>query len=558
MNSRCARWAAALLPIVATISSLASAADQNVCAGVSPVSNTSLTRVTVASGMTAATSGPLFVTAPPGDTKRIFIVLQNGIIRQLARGAGETAHTVFMDIDARVTSGGNEQGLLGLAFGPSFATNGFFYVNYTRNDGDTIISRFRTLDGTPNTNGDPASETILLRIDQPESNHNGGWMSFGPDGFLYIAQGDGGGGGDLHGVCGNGQEKAALLGKLLRIDPTGTVGTAPDCGLDAGPYTVPPGNPFVDGPLGNCDEVWSYGLRNPWRNSFDSQNGDLYLGDVGQGCWEEVSWTPGTSTGGENYGWRSFEGRHCYNSPAGCSATSSPASSCTPACSDPAPVGDPIPNGTRLPIWDYSSSFGSECSVVGGYVYRGCRMPNFRGTYFYGDYCVGSVLSFQQSGGAATNHRSWTAQLGASLAFDLTSFGTDAQGELYMTDRDGLVYMALPPLPDFEVSGEGAADRLLLSKNGSWTWEDLQLSSRHPISAYRIYRANVADGVFNAGEIFDCLFTSPVPAWPSGGDPSSPGPDGMFAYVVTAQNLAAQQTSPGGTPVRALGLGACP
>lgn len=557
MNCRAARWATALLPIVVTLSSGTNAAAQNVCTGVSPVLNTNLTRVTVASGMTGGTSGPLFVTAPPGDVKRIFIVLQNGIIRQLLRGDGETAHTVFMDIDARVGSFGDEQGLLGLAFSPNFATDGFFYVNYTRNDGATIISRFKTIDGTPDTVGDPASETILLRIAQPSSNHNGGWLGFGPDGFLYIGQGDGGGSGDAHGVCGNGQEKAALLGKLLRIDPTGTVGSAPDCGLDAGPYTVPPGNPFADGPSGNCDEVWAYGLRNPWRNSFDPQNGDLYLGDVGQGCWEEIDWTPGTSTGGENYGWRLFEGRHCYNSLQGCGATSSPAG-CTPACSDPAPVGDPLANGTKLPIWDYSSNAGPECTVVGGSVYRGCRMPNFRGKYFYGDYCAGTVLSFQQSGGVATNHQSWTAQLGSSLAFDLTSFGTDAQGELYMTDRDGLVYMALPPLADFEVSGRGAADQLVLSKTGDWTWEDLPFTSRHPISAYRIYRANVADGVFNLGETFDCVKTSTAPVWPAGGDPANPGPDGMFAYVVTAQNVAAQQTSPGGTPTRTLGINACP
>ncbi len=558
MNTRAARWATTLLPIVVTFFSGTDAAGQGICKGVSQVSNTNLTRVTVASGMSSGTSGPLFVTAPSGDAGRIFIVLQNGIIRQLLRGAGPTDHTIFLDIDARVGSVSDEQGLLGLAFSPSFETNGFFYVNYTRNDGDTIVSRFRTLDGTAGTNGDSASETILLRIDQPSANHNGGWMSFGADGFLYIAQGDGGGSGDVHGLCGNGQNKATLLGKLLRIDPTGTVGTAPECGLDPGPYTVPPGNPLADGSMGNCDEIWAFGLRNPWRNSFDSQNGDLYLGDVGQGCWEEVNWTPGTSTGGENYGWRSFEGRHCYNSPVGCSATSSPASTCTPACSDPAPVGDPVPNGTRLPIWDYSSSVGSTCSVVGGYVYRGCRMPNFRGQYFYGDYCAGTVLSLQQVGGVATNHQSWTTQLGTSLAFDLTSFGTDAQGELYMTDRDGLVYMALPPLPDFEVSGVGAADQLLMSKAGDWTWENLQFSSRHPISAYRVYRANVADGVFNAGEIFDCLFTSVAPAWPAGGDPSIPAADGMFAYVVTAQNATAQQTSPGGTPLRTLGIGACP
>jgi hypothetical protein len=166
------------------------------------------------------------------------------------------------------------------------------------------------------------------------------------------------------------------------------------------------------------------------------------------------------------------------------------------------------------------------------------------------------LLSFQQSGGVATNHQTWTTQVGATSG--LTSFGTDAQGELYIVSRNGIVSMALPPLPDFEVSGEGAADQFLLSKNGDWTWENLQFTSRHPISAYRVYRANVTDGVFNAGEIFECVKTSTTPAWPAGGDLSNPNPDAMFAYVVTAQNLAAQQTSPGGSPVRTLGLGACP
>jgi hypothetical protein len=221
-------------------------------------------------------------------------------------------------------------------------------------------------------------------------------------------------------------------------------------------------------------------------------------------------------------------------------------------------VGDPVANGTRLPIGNYSSGPGPECTVVGGYVYRGCRMPTFRGTYFYGDYCAGTVLSFKQVGGVPTNHQSWTAQLGASLAFDLTSFGTDAQGELYVTDRDGLVYAVLPPLPDFEVSGAGATDQLMLSASGDWTWENLQYSSRHPISSYHVYRANVADGVFDPGEIFECVRTSATPGWAGGGDPSNPAPDGMFAYVVTALNAAGQQTSPGGTPVRTLGIAACP
>src|SRR5262245_22273464 len=319
--------------------------------------------------------------------------MQNGVIRELARGDQPTASTVFLDIDARVGSNGDEQGLLGLAFDPQFTSNGYFYVSYTRTaDGDNIVSKFRTVGGNPKAPGDPNSERILYRIDDTESNHNGGWMSFGPDGLLCIAQGDGGGGGDAHGLCGNGQNLQSMLGKIIRIDPRGGFGVQPDCGLEAGPYNIPPGNPFADGPGGACDEIWAYGLRNPWRNSFDTATGDIYIGDVGQGCWEEIDWSAGGGHGGENYGWRLFEGRHCYNSAQGCQATSSPIG-CGPACSDPLPSGDPLPNGTRQPIWDYSSSVGSACAVTGGYVYRGCRMPAFRGTYFYGDYCAGTVSS---------------------------------------------------------------------------------------------------------------------------------------------------------------------
>ncbi len=556
MKMRTTPWVTALSAIVLSLASASDAAGQGSCDGVSPVSNTNLTRIAVATGLTAGNSGPLFVTAPPGDVTRIFIVLQNGVIRQLRRGDGPTTHTVFLDIDARVGSTANEQGLLGLAFGPTFAADGYFYVKYTRDDGDTIVSRFRTLDGTAQTNGDPASETVLLRIDQLQNYHIGGWMSFGTDGFLYIAQGDDGDGDGV--ACGNSQSLGTLLGKILRIDPTGTIGTAPDCGLDAATYSIPPGNPFVDGSgSGNCDEIWSYGLRNPWRNSFDAATGDLLIGDVGEECWEEIDWTPGTSTGGENYGWRLFEGRHCFNAMSGCFPTGSPFG-CGPACIDPAPAGDALPNGTTLPIWEYASNGGLNCSVVGGYVYRGCRMPNFRGKYFYGDFCTGSVLSFEAVGGVATNHQSWTAQLGAGLGFDLTSFGTDAQGELYVVDRDGIVYLALPPLPDFEVSGAGAADQFRLSRNGDWTWENLQVASWQPITSYSVYRASIADGVFNPGEIFDCVKTSASPVWPAGGDLVNPGIGGMFAYVVTAKNGGAEQTSPGGSPVRTLSAIGCP
>ena len=554
MTFRNVRWT---LACAAALLLTRHVASQNVCDGVSRVNNTNLTRVTVASGLTSGTSGPLFVSAPPGDTNRIMIVLQNGTIRQLIRGAAPTASTVFLDIDPRVTNTFDEQGLLGLAFSPTFATDGIFYVSYTRtSDGDLIVSRFRTLDGTGNTAGDPASEQILFRVDDNESNHNGGWMSFGPDGFLYISQGDGGNGGDPHGACGNGQNTGVILGKMLRIDPTGSVGTAPDCALDPGSYTIPPGNPLADGPGGDCDEIWAYGLRNPWRDSFDTLTGDLYIADVGQGCWEEINWAPSTSTGGENYGWRNFEGRHCFNAPSmSCTPTSSPADGCQPACSDPVPVGDAEPNGTRVPILEYPSNGGAECSVTGGYVYRGCRMTGFQGKYFYGDYCAGTVLSFQQVGGVATNPQSWTAQVGTSLALDLTSFGQDAQGELYITDRDGLVYMLLPPLTNFEVSGAGAIP-FQLSKTGPWTWEDLAYTSRHTITAYRVHRANVADGVFNVGEVFDCVFTSPTPSWP-GGDAADPLPGAFFAYVVTGLN-GPTPTSPGGTPTRTLSGVVCP
>jgi len=538
---------------IVAIAAVTAVRAQGVCNGVSETLNNDLARVTVASGLTG---GPIFVTAPPGDIGRIFIVLQNGVIRQLARGAQPTASTVFLDIDARVSSAGGEQGLLGFAFDPGFATNGFFYVDYNRTlDGDVIVSRFRTLDGTRNTVGDPASEKVLFRIDHPEPNHNGGWLSFGPDGMLYISVGDGGGGGDNHGTCGNAQNTQTLLGKILRIDPRGTTGGVPDCGLDVGPYRIPAGNPLADGAgTGDCDEIWSYGLRNPWRNSFDTATGDLYVADVGEGCWEEVNWAPAASTGGENYGWRLFEGRHCYNAGQGCQATASPAG-CGPACSDPAPTGDPAPNGTRLPILDYQH--GSGCAITGGYVYRGCRMASFRGTYFYGDWCAGTVSSLVQSGGVATNLRDWTPQLGSDLGFSLTGFGTDAQGELYITDGDGLVYAVVPPLPDMEVAGTDSDAPFRLAKSGTWTWEDLHTASWQTVTAYRVYRANLTDGRFNAGEIFNCIHTGSTPSW-VGGDPSNPALGDMFAYVVVAVNGSGQRTSPGGTPVRTLSASACP
>ncbi len=550
----CHRFVQALfaLGIAAALSWTAIAGVPDPCDGVSETANTSLARITVATGVTA----PVFVAAPPGDTNRVFILSQSGQIRFIARGSTNPAvNTLFLDIASRIIFGG-ERGLLGLAFDPDFATNGKFYVNYTRTpDGDTIIAQFRTLDGTPNTLGDPTSEKILLRVDQPLANHNGGWIAFGPDGYLYIGMGDGGGSGDPGPGCGNGQSLTTLLGKILRIDPDGASGRNPDCGLDPGPYTVPFTNPLDDGASGNCDEIWAYGVRNPWRNSHDALTGDFYIGDVGQNCFEEINWVSSSSTGGENYGWKLFEGRHCYNSGAGCGATSSPAG-CSPACSDPAPTGDPVPNGTTLPVWDYAHS-GGNCSLTGGYVYRGCRMPSIRGKYFYGDYCVGTVLSFQVSGGVVTNPQSW-GSISSGLAVDLTSFGQDAQGELYITDEGGSVYKIVPPTGELEVSGTGAGDSLLLDADGDWSWENLSFSTMIPFPTYRVWRADVSDGVFNVGELFECIHTTTGTTWTFGGDTSNPPVGGMFAYIVTAIDGSGTQTSPGGVPVRTLSTAACP
>jgi len=369
----------------------------DVCAGVAPVSGTSVRAERVASGL----SRPLFVTAPPRDTTRVFIVEQGGTIRILKFGA--LLPTPFLDI-ATLVSGGSEQGLLGLAFHPSYADNGRFFVNYTDPAGDTVVAEYR-VSSNPDV-ADGGSREVLLQIDQPFSNHNGGQVSFGPDGFLYIASGDGGSGGDPQD---NGENVNTLLGKLLRID------------VDNGAtYVSPPTNPF-SGATPGLDEIWAYGLRNPWRFSFDRLNGDLYVADVGQGSWEEVNWRPASSTGGENYGWDVMEGLHCFEPSTGCNQT-----------------------GLTLPVLEYSH--GQGCSVTGGYVYRGCKMPDLAGTYFYADYCSAWVRTLTMSGGTATNLQDRTAELESS-GVDInaiTSFGEDARGEVYIVDQGGEVFKIVP------------------------------------------------------------------------------------------------------------------
>jgi hypothetical protein len=363
------------------------------CAAGSPVSGTpSLATRRVASGL----SDPLDLKAAPGDRTRLFVVEQGGRIRVLSNG--QVLSTPFLDIGARITSGG-ERGLLGLAFHPRYAENGRFFVNYTDLGGDTHIAEFR-VSSNPDR-ADPASERTLLFEEQPFANHNGGGLTFGNDGMLYVGLGDGGSGGD---PFGNGQNLGTRLGKLLRLD-------VDRAGL------VPPDNPFVSTP-GAAPEIWAYGLRNPWRFAFDPVTGDLYIGDVGQNTLEEIDIGLGTRRGGENYGWNVMEGSSCFRAPT-CNRT-----------------------GLTLPVVDYGHGDGS-CSVTGGVVYRGCRMPGYAGTYFYGDFCSAFIRSFRWQAGAIADHRDLTGSLGRGIDA-ISSFGIDADGEVYIVDYQGEVYQIVP------------------------------------------------------------------------------------------------------------------
>jgi glucose/arabinose dehydrogenase len=296
-------------------------------------------------------------------------------------------------------SGGSEQGLLGLAFHPAYATNGRFFVDYTDAAGDTRVVEFQV---SADPDSASAIEKEILFVDQPFSNHNGGQLAFGPDGNLYVGLGDGGSGGDPQG---NGQSLGTLLGKILRLDVDA-----------ASPYAVPTDNPFV-GRAGAKGEIWSYGLRNPWRFSFDPETGAMWIGDVGQDQWEEIDMEP-AAQGGRNYGWNRMEGTHCYP----------PGSACSPT-------------GLTLPVAEYEHRAG--CSVTGGFVYRGMELPELRGTYFYGDYCTGLVRSLRQVNGGPAEQRDWTPALrrtsGGAME-GLSSFGVDSRGELYLVLLSGEIY----------------------------------------------------------------------------------------------------------------------
>ena len=359
-----------------------------------PIAGTpALTTTRVADGLVQ----PVDLQAPRGD-RRLFIVEQPGRIRVVRDGA--LLATPFLDITARVLAGG-ERGLLGLAFHPQYGTNGRFFVNYTDRSGDTHIAEFRV---SNNENvADPGTERLILFVEQPFANHNGGGLAFGPDGMLYIGLGDGGSGGD---PFRNGQNFATPLGKMLRVDVTSTTA----------PFTVPPDNPFV-GRAGAFPSIWALGLRNPWRFAFDSATGDLYIGDVGQNQVEEIDFQP-ARRGGDNYGWNTMEGTRCFSPGSGCNRT-----------------------GLALPILEYTHSEG--CSVTGGVVYRGCRMPGYAGTYFYGDYCSAFIRSFRVQNGQATDLRDWTSVLQRGIG-NVSSFGMDGEGEVYILDHQGEVYKIVP------------------------------------------------------------------------------------------------------------------
>lgn len=329
-----------------------------------------------------------------GDgSDRLFVVEQEGRIRIVTNGT--VAAQPFLDIVALVRSGG-EQGLFSVAFHPDYEENGRFFIHYTDVNGDTVVSEYRVsaLDGD---RADVASARILLQVDQPYSNHNGGEIAFGPDGYLYIGLGDGGGAGDPHE---NGQDLGTLLGKLLRIDVDG-----------APPYGTPAGNPF-SGP-GQRREIWAYGLRNPWKFSFDRDTGDLYVGDVGQNSWEEVDFQAASSRGGENYGWNRYEGSHRFR------AGSAP---------------DYVP-----PVAEYSLA-GANCAVTGGHVYRGEREPKLEGIYFFGDYCSGTLWSMHHGDGG------WRASQLLDTDYQITSFGEDEAGEVYVADHGGKILRLVSPM----------------------------------------------------------------------------------------------------------------
>jgi glucose/arabinose dehydrogenase len=336
---------------------------------------------------------PTHVTHAGDGSGRLFVVEQEGTIRVVRDGVLQA--TPFLNIRDRISSGG-ERGLLSVAFPPDYASKGYFYIDYTDTNGDSVVARYFVTEN-PDV-ADAGSEQVILFIEQPYANHNGGQLAFGPqDGYLYIGKGDGGSGGDPENRA---QDLGTLLGKILRIDV--------ESGVD--PYAIPPDNPFVQNPDAR-GEIWAYGLRNPWRFSFDEATGDLYIADVGQDRVEEVNFQPVSSNGGENYGWRIMEGNECFQ-----------AETCDTS-------------GLTMPVVTYPRK-PPNCSVTGGLVYRGSAYPDMQGIYYYADYCSSQVWGLRRDSSGT-----WQNQPLIQAEFPITSFGEDEAGNLYMTDYfNGTIY----------------------------------------------------------------------------------------------------------------------
>jgi len=366
---------------------------------------TPLESVRIASGL----ARPVQVVAPAGDFSRIFIVEQRsgstGRIKIYNLDSGTLYSTPFL---SKSVSTSSEQGLLGLAFHPNYAQNGYFYINYTSTSGSTVIERF-SVSSNPDI-ADASSGTTIMTISQPYSNHNGGWLGFSPiDGYLYIGTGDGGSAGDPSNRAQDITNQK--LGKILRIDVDG-----------GSPYAIPASNPFV-GVTGD-DEIWAYGMRNPWRCDFDDETGDLWIGDVGQNAYEEVTFQPASSTGGENYGWRCYEGNNTYST-SGC------------------------PNASTMtfPIWEFTHGGNPyRCSITGGCIYRGSAIPTLRGEYFFADYCSNQIWSFRYDGMTVYEYQDRTSELTPDVGSisSISGFGEDASGEIYVCDLGGEVFKIIP------------------------------------------------------------------------------------------------------------------
>jgi glucose/arabinose dehydrogenase len=362
----------------------------------------------VAAGLTL----PVTVTHAGDGSGRLFVVQQTGEILILIDGTLLPAP--FLDLSGLV--GGGEGGLLGLAFHPDYAVNGFFYVDYTNLDGNTVVARYEVSATDPNVADPDSAQTVLTQI-QPGPTHNGGQLAFGPDGYLYISLGDGGCCGDPQG---NGQNLGTWLGKILRVDINGDDFPGdPDRN-----YAVPPDNPFVG--TAGLDEIWAYGLRNPWRFSFDRTTGDLLIADVGENSWEEIDFQPASSGGGENYGWNILEGMHCFHDVP------------------PGTCDDFLNGGSTLPVIEYNHSLG--CAVTGGYRYRGQLYPQFEGIYFYADFCSGRIW-----GAMPQKDGTWESRELLVTGFNITTLGEDETGELYvvqyMADQSILYRIVAGPRP---------------------------------------------------------------------------------------------------------------